>query len=50
VHCLIAYGVQLTSLRVAVRSLAGCFYYGGFRVAPDAEAEIKVPVRRVGRR
>jgi hypothetical protein len=25
VHCLIAYGVQLTSLRVAVHSLAGCF-------------------------
>ena len=26
VHCLIAYGVQLTSLRVAVHSLAGCFF------------------------
>jgi cytochrome b subunit of formate dehydrogenase len=24
-HCLIAYGVQFTSLRVAVHSLAGCF-------------------------
>lgn len=30
VHCLIAYGVQLTSLRVAVHSLAGCFLYGAF--------------------
>jgi hypothetical protein len=28
VHCLIAYGVRLTSLRVAVHSLAGCFFYG----------------------
>jgi hypothetical protein len=27
-HCLIAYGVQLTSARVAVHSLAGCFLYG----------------------
>jgi|SRR5579859_4753 len=30
VHCLIAYGVQLTSPRVAVHSLAGCFFYGAF--------------------
>jgi hypothetical protein len=30
VHCLIAYGVQLTSLRIAVHSLAGCFFYGAF--------------------
>jgi Family of unknown function (DUF6529) len=29
-HCLLAYGVQLTSLRVAVHSLAGCFFYGAF--------------------
>ena len=29
-HCLIAYGVQLTSPRVAVHSLAGCFLYGAF--------------------
>lgn len=29
-HCLIAYGVQLTSLRVAVHSIAGCFFYGAF--------------------
>lgn len=29
-HCLIAYGVQLTSLRVAIHSLAGCFFYGAF--------------------
>jgi uncharacterized protein DUF6529 len=26
VHCLIAYGVQLTSMRVAVHSLVGCFF------------------------
>ena len=30
VHCLLAYGVQLTSARVAVHSLAGCFFYGAF--------------------
>ena len=30
VHCLIAYGVQFTSLRVAVHSLFGCFLYGAF--------------------
>jgi hypothetical protein len=30
VHCLIAYGVQLTSLRVAAHSIAGCFFYGAF--------------------
>jgi hypothetical protein len=30
VHCLLAYGVQLTSLRVAVHSIAGCFFYGAF--------------------
>jgi hypothetical protein len=30
VHCLIAYGVQLGSARVAVHSVAGCFLYGAF--------------------
>jgi Family of unknown function (DUF6529) len=30
VHCLLAYGVQLTDVRVAVHSLAGCFFYGAF--------------------
>ena len=30
VHCLIAYGVQLTSPRVAVHSVAGCLFYGAF--------------------
>src|SRR5215471_2642834 len=30
VHCLIAYGVRLTSLRVAIHSIAGCFFYGAF--------------------
>jgi uncharacterized protein DUF6529 len=29
-HCLIAYGVQLTSVRVTVHSLTGCFLYGAF--------------------
>ena len=29
-HCLIAYGVQLTSIRAAVHSLAGSFFYGAF--------------------
>lgn len=30
IHCLIAYGVQLTDLRRTVHSLAGCFFYGAF--------------------
>jgi hypothetical protein len=30
VHCLIAYGVRLTSPRVATHSIAGCFFYGAF--------------------
>jgi hypothetical protein len=30
VHCLITYGVQLTSPRVAIHSIAGCFFYGAF--------------------
>jgi len=30
VHCLIAYGVQLTSPRVAIHAIAGCFFYGAF--------------------
>ncbi len=30
VHCLVAYGVQFTSVRVAVHSVAGCFFYGAF--------------------
>jgi hypothetical protein len=30
VHCVLAYGVQLTSARVAVHSLAGCLFYGAF--------------------
>jgi hypothetical protein len=30
VHCMFAYGVQLSDLRVAVHSLAGCFFYGAF--------------------
>ena len=30
VHCLITYGVQLTSPRVAIHSIAGCFLYGAF--------------------
>lgn len=30
VHCLVSYGVQLTSPRVAIHSIAGCFFYGAF--------------------
>jgi len=30
VHCMLAYGVQLVDPRVAVHSLAGCFFYGAF--------------------
>jgi hypothetical protein len=29
-HCLIAYGVRLSPLRVAVHSLVGCFLYGAY--------------------
>jgi hypothetical protein len=29
-HCAIAYGVQVTSLRVGIHSFAGCFFYGAF--------------------
>jgi len=30
VHCMFAYGVQLFDTRVALHSLAGCFFYGAF--------------------
>ncbi len=30
VHCMFAYGVQTTTTRVTVHSLAGCFFYGAF--------------------
>lgn len=30
VHCVQAYGVQLTGSRAAVHSIAGCFFYGAF--------------------
>ena len=30
VHCMFAYGLQTTSARVTVHSLAGCFFYGAF--------------------
>jgi len=29
-HCLLAYGVQFSTARVALHSLAGCFLYGAF--------------------
>ena len=29
-QCVLAYGVDLSGLRVAARSLAGCFFYGAF--------------------
>ncbi|MFJ2030644.1 DUF6529 family protein [Streptosporangium sp. NPDC087985] len=29
-HCITAYGVQTHSTRVALHSLAGCFFYGAF--------------------
>ena len=32
VHCLLAYGVQLTTARVAVHSIAGCFSTARSRV------------------
>lgn len=32
VHCVLTYGVQTYNTRVAVHSLAGCFFYGAFVV------------------
>jgi hypothetical protein len=29
-HCMTAYGVQLTTTRIALHSLAGCLFYGAF--------------------
>lgn len=29
-HCIYAYGVQLASVRVALHSVLGCFFYGAF--------------------
>lgn len=29
-HCLIVYGVQFTSVRVAIHSISGCLLYGAF--------------------
>ena len=48
VHCLLAYGVQLTSLRVAVHSIAGCFFYGAFAVVDLAgPGQIRPAVEQV---
>lgn len=30
VHCMLAYGVKVSSARATVHSLAGCFFYGAF--------------------
>jgi hypothetical protein len=30
IHCLVAYGVQFTNMRIAIHSVAGCFFYGAF--------------------
>jgi hypothetical protein len=30
IHCVLAYGVELTSARVAIHAIAGCFFYGAF--------------------
>lgn len=42
-HCLIAYGVQLTSLRVAIHSVAGCFFYGAFAAKVVAVHSRRLP-------
>jgi hypothetical protein len=42
-HCLIAYGVQLTSARVAAHSLAGCFFYGAFTAKVLAVQSRRLP-------
>jgi Family of unknown function (DUF6529) len=42
-HCLIAYGVQLTSARVATHSLAGCFFYGVFTAKVLAVQSRRLP-------
>jgi hypothetical protein len=43
VHCLIAYGVQLTSARVALHSVAGCFFYGAFAAKALAVHSRRLP-------
>ncbi len=43
VHCLIAYGVQLTSARVAIHSIAGCFFYGAFAAKVLAVQSRRLP-------
>jgi uncharacterized membrane protein HdeD (DUF308 family) len=43
VHCLIAYGVQLTSARVAIHSVAGCFFYGAFAAKVLAVQSRRLP-------
>ena len=45
VHCLIAYGVQLTSPRVAIHSIAGCFFYGAFAAKLLLLHSGRLPVR-----
>lgn len=30
VHCITTYGIELTPMRAAVHSIAGCFFYGAF--------------------
>jgi Family of unknown function (DUF6529) len=42
-HCLIAYGVRLTSLRVAIHSVAGCFFYGAFAAKVFAVHSRRLP-------
>ena len=43
VHCLVAYGVQLTSLRLAIHSIAGCVAPGGAAGRAFAQAPAALP-------
>jgi hypothetical protein len=43
VHCIRAYGIELTPARAAVHSLAGCFFYGAFAAKVVAVQSRRLP-------
>jgi hypothetical protein len=45
VHCLLAYGVQLDSPRLAVHSVAGCLFYGVFAAKVCLVRDRRQPAR-----
>ncbi|WP_407840309.1 DUF6529 family protein [Streptomyces sp. DSM 116496] len=43
VHCVRAYGVQLTGSRAALHSIAGCFFYGAFAAKVLLVRSLRLP-------